>query len=136
MKYIVIIFFLFFISCNPFSKTLDEKLDGAWAIEEMKYQNIPYKDSLSINTLFFDKGQLITLPPTLSQDKEVTIYEMDEQSRTLSILSQNPLFKGKYELTFVKNEEKQLLGIELKSRDTYLLAYKFSQDYKFDGIGW
>ncbi len=136
MKYIIVIFFLFLISCNPFSKTLDEKLDGAWAIEEMRYQNIPYKDSLSINTLFFDQGQLITLPPTLSQDKEETIYEMDEQLRTLNILSKNPLFKGKYEVTFVKNEERQLLGIELKSRDTYLLAYKFSQDYKYDGIGW
>ncbi len=59
MKYIIVIFFLFLISCNPFSKTLEEKLDGAWAIEEMRYQNIPYKDSLSYNTLFFDQGQLI-----------------------------------------------------------------------------
>ncbi len=136
MKYISLTIFILLISCNSYSKTIDEKLNGSWAIVEIKYQNINYQDSLFINTLFFEENNIIKLPETFQYENELTFYELDEKNLMLKISSKNQIFRGKYNLRFIKDSQKKLLGIELKSKSTYLIAYKFLQDYDVDGIGW
>jgi hypothetical protein len=136
MKYISLMIFILLISCNPYSKTIDEKLNGSWAIEEIKYQNINYKDSLIMNTLFFEENNVIKLPETFNFENELTFYELDEKNLMINVSSKNQIFRGKYNLRFIKDSQKKILGIELKSKNTYLIAYKFLQNYDVDGIGW
>ena len=137
MKYIYLLIFAFFISCNPYSKTIDEKLNGSWAIEEMKYQNLNYKDSLLINTLFFEDNNFISLPDTFGYEKENVKYELENGNKIfITINSKNSIYNERFEVKFIKNEQKKLLGIDLISKNTSIKAYKFLQNYEVDGIGW
>ena len=137
MKYIYLLIFVFLISCNPYYKTVDEKLNGSWAIKEMKYQNLNYKDSLLINTLFFEDNNIISLPENIGYEKEDVQYELESGNKLiLKINSKNPIYFEKFTVKFIKNDQKKLLGIELISKKTYIKAFKFLQNYEVDGIGW
>lgn len=138
MKFILLNFLLVFISCQTKQELVLKKLQGDWAIDEISYKNQNYKERLYMNTLFIEKNGIISFPDTFDFEEEGTIFDCNLVNNQvfLIIKCKNEVFSGVYNVKFIKNEEKKLLGIELISNNTKIIAYKFLQNFEVDGMFW
>nr|WP_321234636.1 hypothetical protein [uncultured Psychroserpens sp.] len=129
--------FVLFISCikNP---TLNEKITGTWMIEELEYKNLNYKDSLNYNMLFFKNSRKVKIPEISIYRQESSFWNIEKNNGMpyLVINSFNEIFDGKYEIEFIKDDQRKMLGAKLKSQNVNILAYKFGQNYLEDGLYW
>lgn len=110
-------------------------------IENMKYLNTDYKDSLNYNMLFFKKdsrGQTVKVPEISKYEKEISTWEITTKgdSYFIKINSNNMILNNHLKISFVKNSEKKLLGATFTSDSLVIEAYKFHQDYLLDGFNW
>ncbi|MDC9722076.1 MAG: hypothetical protein PSN34_04795 [Urechidicola sp.] len=121
-------------SCKSKEVETFERLLGMWEIDTIEYQNENYKDSLYLNTLYFEfKNNLssLTLPKTTEFKREIAVWDVYnniDNSVVLEIESLNHFFKGIYTIQFFKNKERKLLGVELKSSKMVIVGYKFDED--------
>jgi hypothetical protein len=138
MKFILLNFLLVFISCQTKQELVLKKLQGDWAIDEISYKNQNYKERLYMNTLFIEKNGIISFPDTFDFEEESTIFDCNLVNNQvfLIIKCKNEVFSGVYNVKFIKYEEKKLLGIELISNNTKIVAYKFLQNFEVDGEFW
>lgn len=139
MKVKIIFFLLFCFGCKNKNEIITDKLSGQWAIDSISYNGINYKNDLRINFIVFDQENKISLPASDYFEKDYDakwFLKHDNEKNILLINCKDEVFNGKYNLIFIKNQEKKLLGIELKSDSTFVRAYKFFQNFKRDGIDW
>ncbi len=138
MNCLFLLFIFLFNSCQNNEDTVAKKLTGDWAIEQMSYEGNNYLNNLYANTLFLEKNNSITLPQTFDSEEENAFWNISKNGDkiVLEIKSGNHIFKGKYDVKFIKNNHKKLLGVELKSDKTHIIAYKFLQNFEIDGKWW
>ena len=126
------------LSCEDSKEIFRKKIEGLWAIDSIYYNGENFKDSLYLNTLSFEK-ELVRIPKIEGYDylNSAAFYlETTNNTKKLIIRSKNHFFNGVYEVSFIKNEERKLLGMKLKSSKMTIIAYKFHQDYIYDEINW
>src|SRR6476620_6283936 len=127
------------LSCNSKESTLENKIVGQWSIEEFRYCNISYIDSLYINFIVFEKNNIVSIPESKFFEKDYQAkwnYSQLHNKDVVKIIPKDTMFNGDYEITFFKNYKRKLLGIELKSNKTYIKACKFFQNFNTDGKNW
>lgn len=141
MRRIVFLLLFIFTSCKQSQKDVVKlKINGMWDIYEMTYKNEDYKQNLLINAFtFYIDSNKVTIPETYNYENE----EQDINSKweiinndTLLINCKNYAFRGKFKITFFKDYKNKLLGIELKSSNTFIKAYKVMQNFDTDGKHW
>ncbi|KIC01570.1 hypothetical protein OA88_13280 [Flavobacterium sp. JRM] len=122
--------FLIF-SCKSQEDLFLEKFYGQWAIEEVEYNNVNYKEDLYVNFMVFEKNNKVLIPESVHFQKDMTAEWTVELSKDkkISINCIDVVFNGSYTVKFIKDQNKKLLGIEMKSDSTYIKAYKFFQNY-------
>lgn len=140
MKHYYIFIFFIFYSCKSKQDKILDKLYGQWSIEEIHYDGVNYKEDLYINFMVFEKENRISIPESVHFEKD-TISKWylnieDKNKYKILIESKDLVFKGVYNVKFIKNESEKLLGIEMTSDSTYIKAYKFFQNFNIDGEYW
>lgn len=146
-KLINFLFFLsavFLFSCKSNQDVTRDKLIGSWDITEMNYKGKDYVETLLINAFTIEKDGTITVPDTIDskfEDREITsrwTIKQIEKNKIKVIIDckKNLTFQGIYDISFFKNYDKKLLGIEFKSDSTYIRAYKVLQNFDINGKGW
>lgn len=115
---------------------LNDKIIGIWMIEDIYQNNVNIKDSINYNILSFKKNDLVKLPETMNHKRQDAKWEIDKKENILQIISKNKIFNGDYNIKFIKNDEKKLLGAIFESNNTRIIAYKFQLDYYLDGYDW
>lgn len=139
-KYFVFLILLFSCKMSVNQDNLKKKIDGMWDIYEMNYNHLDYKQELLINAFtVYSKDNKITIPETTNYENEI----FDNASKwdivgkdSLVINSLNVAFNGRYKINFFKDYDRKLLGMELKSKNTYIKAFKVMQDFYIDGKNW
>ncbi len=143
IKYSIILLITFTLSsCQNEEDLIFQKIIGQWAIQEITYKDENIKEYLIVNFMTFDK-EYFTIPE-IGKHKAENEYDKPQwnlnikaSNKKIIILDcKNPIFKGRYELKFYKNPEKQLLSISLKSKNTHIIANKFFQNFNIDGKNW
>ncbi|WP_024771852.1 hypothetical protein [Aquimarina macrocephali] len=143
IKYLIILLITFTLSsCKNEEDLIFQKIIGQWAIQEITYKDENVKDYLIVNFMTFDK-EYFTIPE-IGKHKAENEYDKPQwnlnikasNKKIITLDCKNPIFKGRYELKFYKNSEKQLLSISLKSKNTYIIANKFFQNFDTDGKNW
>lgn len=143
MRYILLVVFIFF-NCNRIEKKteieiINNKLHGQWSIDKMIFNNKDYKKYLYINFMVISEKDKISIPESVHFEKDTlatwTLSTTDDILK-LVIKTQVETFDGEYDLKFIKNKEKKILGIELISDDTYIRAFKFFQNFDVLGKDW
>jgi hypothetical protein len=127
------------LSCKTDEKILEKKLNGQWAIDSISYNKYDYKEDLRINFMVFDEENKISLPASeyFEKDKNAKWFLKNEDAKKkLIIQCSDQVFNGEFSIEFIKENEKKILGIELKSDSTYIKAFKFFQNYEKDGKNW
>ena len=134
MKKLIIFAFLICLACN---QDVSEKLVGQWAIDEIEYNGIDYKDNLYVNFMAFEENKDIYIPESrkVAKDRNAN-WSWNNKKNELSIVCNDKAFEGKYSVNYIKDRKRKLLGIELKSEKTFIRAYKYYQNFDRDGIGW
>lgn len=137
LTYLVV---LLLLSCNREDRLMD-KLDHAWIIDEITYKNRPYTDSLRYNVLGITKhdiGLMAQIPATVQTEREYVFAELLEKDDAdyLKLNSQNKMFAGVYKISFIKDPERKLLGIELTSDSLKIKAFKLTLDYSGEAMDW
>ena len=136
-----IFFFLafLFLSCNKEEKIAD-KLVGQWEIREITYNGVNYKEDLYVNFMVFENQNKILIPESIHFEKDyLATWNIDLQNQKnlkVSIQCEDEVFKGTYDLKFIKNYKEKLLGIEMKSDSTKIRAFKLLQDFYSRENGW
>lgn len=130
-------------SCQSKEDKISKKIIGNWAIDEFIYNDKNCEEDLLINAISFLSDKKFAIPEIynyVAEDEEdnnkwdVQIDSIDNKKLILHCV--NPIFNGEYKITFIKNHEKRLLGIELKSNTTYIKAYKMLQNFDYNGRDW
>ena len=132
MSYVLLLYSLLFNSCQNNEDIILNKLKGDWSIEQISYDNNNYLNNLYTNVFFLEDHNSVTLPQTFDSEEENAIWNISKKGNNIivEIKSKNQIFNSKFEVKFIKNYDKKLLGIELKSHKTRIVAYKFLQDFE------
>lgn len=113
-----------FLSCKS---DLYNRVAGYWSIDTIEFYDEPVYKSLIINTFSLDRSGGCTVPP-IYWDKphsDVTVGNWKLiGSDSLLIETFNPIFKGRYRFSFVKDFDNKLLYIHLENQKTRILARK------------
>ncbi len=144
IKYLVFLIVITFVSCKSNQEITEDKMVGSWDIIEMNYKNIDYKEKLLINTFTMYRDGKITIPDTIDSEilnlEPISKWQIKQKGKNnIKVIidcKKNLIFQGKYHVTFFKNYDKKLLGIELKSDSTFIKAYKVLQNFDVNGMGW
>jgi hypothetical protein len=144
MKCLVIVFVsITTSSCQTKEDKILKKIFGQWDIYEFTFNDKDCEKDLLLNYIIFQKEEKFSIPEIfnyLAEDEEDNtkwVVQIDSTENVKLILDcNNPIFKGDYKVTFFKNYEKRLLGIELKSNTTYIKAYKALQNFDYNGREW
>jgi hypothetical protein len=117
-----------------------DKLCGQWAIEKITYNGKDYKEDLYINFIVFEKDDKISIPGSVHFKKDSfsrwKIITEDNKNYKISIVCNDTVFKGLYNIKFIKDYDNKLLGIEMTSDSTFIRANKFFQTFEIDGKNW
>jgi hypothetical protein len=114
-----------------------DKFYGQWAIEEIKYNNVNYKQDLYVNFMAFEENNKVLIPESIHFEKDnIAEWKIDLNNKIISINCVDQVFNGSYNVKFIKDENKKLLGIEMNSDSTYIKAYKFFQNYYLHKRDW
>lgn len=139
MRYIFLILLFSIYSCKDAKSINEEKLMGQWAIYEMVYKGIDYKNDLIINYMTFEEDFSTHIPETThfenNYDSTWSLTSWENEPK-VQIKSNNPVFNGVYTVRYIKDKKEKLLGIELKSQNTYMKAFKLLQNFDIDGRDW
>lgn len=138
MKYCYFSLLFLLFSCKSKEDIFLHKIYGQWAIAEIKYNNVNYKDDLYVNFMVFEENNKVLIPESIHFSKDLTaewIVRLNEKEK-ISIKCSDVVFNGSYAVKFIKDENKKLLGIEMKSDSTYIKAYKFFQSYDLHQREW
>lgn len=119
------------LSCTKSNEEiLRGKLSGQWAIEDIKYEEIDYKPELYINFIVLEENGVLSVPESRLFEKDYRAYwEPNSNLKEIKFKCKDTIVNGIYDLKFIKDKQKKLLGIELKSNHTHIKAFKFSQNY-------
>jgi hypothetical protein len=138
--YMCFLFIFFFNSCKSKQDLIKDKLIGSWDIIEINYKDKDYVETLLINAFTIEKDSTITIPDTIDSkfdDREiVSKWTLNNQKELIIDCKKNNVFNGSFKIKFFKDYEKKLLGIELKSDKTFILAFKVLQNFDIDGKDW
>ncbi len=127
-----LVIIVFVSSCVEEKQSLYSKLKGQWAINELKYDGLSYKEQLYSNVLIFRDNGVISIPRSahFEKDRKATWELINENNRTMLVLKTfNKVFKDTFEVRFRKNKEKQLIELILKSDTISINSYKLLQNY-------
>lgn len=127
-------------SCSS-KKSIEDKISGMWMIQEILYQDTSYKDSLAYNMIFFKKenNQLtVKLPEISKYSQEIATWKIEDNGNfyVVQINSKNKIFNKNLRISFVKEDEKKLLGAVFTQKDLVMTAYKLQTEYDIDGLYW
>jgi hypothetical protein len=138
MKYIYLCLVFLILSCKSKEDIILDKFYGQWAIEEIKYNKVNYKEDLYVNFIVFEKNNKVSIPESVHFEKDkIAEWKIDlNNKKILSINCVDEVFNGLYNVKFIKDENKKLLGIEMNSDSTYIKAYKFFQNYDYHKKDW
>lgn len=138
MKYYFYCCLFLLVSCKSQEELLLDKFHGQWAIEEIKYNNVNYKQDLYVNFMVFEKDHKVLIPESYHFEKDMSaIWELiSKREKKILINCKDVVFNGEYNFKFIKDESKKLLGIEMNSDSTYIKAYKFFQNYDLHKKDW
>jgi len=137
MKFMYLIFLLVLISCQSNEEVVLQKMYGQWAIDKIEYKGENYTGKLYSNVFFIEENFIFSLPSTFDFEAEKGIWTMVRTNKLgLKIDCKNDVFNGDYKVKFIKDYDKKLLGIDLKSEKTHIIAYKFLQNFEIDGKWW
>jgi len=133
-----IIFLLTACSCDK-ELELEDKIKGQWEIREITYNGVNYKEELYINFMMFEDNDKLSIPASRFFEKDPLAswktFQIEDKFK-LIIQSEDEVFKGDYNLVFIKNLEEKLLGIQLNSDSTHIKAYKLFQDFESKQEQW
>lgn len=138
MKYYLYYIVFLFISCKSKEEVFLTKFYGQWAIDRIDYNNVNYREDLYVNFMVFEKSNIMQIPESIHFEKDMnaTWEVISIKDREISINSIDEVFKGIYTVKFIKDADKKLLGIEMKSDSTFIRAFKFFQDYDLNEKNW
>lgn len=129
-----------FNSCKSEQDLIQNKLIGSWDITEINYKDNDYVETLLINAFTIEKDGTITIPDTIDSkfdDREIiSKWILKNQKELVINCKKNNVFNDSFKIIFFKDYEKKLLGIELKSDNTYISAFKVLQNFDVDGKNW
>jgi hypothetical protein len=136
--YFYCLILLLIISCKSQEDLFLEKLYGQWAIEKIEYNNVNYKEDLYVNFMVFEREKKMLIPESSLFDKDMSAnWELISiKEKRILINCSDVVFNGKYNVKFIKDTNKKLLGIEMKSDSTYIKAFKFFQNFDVKGKNW
>jgi|LakMenE18May11ns_1017448.scaffolds.fasta_scaffold9844182_2 hypothetical protein len=136
--YFYCLILLLIISCKSQEDLFLEKLYGQWAIEKIEYNNVNYKEDLYVNFMVFEREKKMLIPESSLFDKDMSAnWELISiKEKRILINCSDVVFNGKYNVKFIKDTNKKLLGIEMKSDSTYIKAFKFFQNFDVNGKNW
>jgi hypothetical protein len=88
--------------------------------------------------MVFEKDNKVLIPESAHFEKDMSAqWEVkSKKDKKIAINCKDVVFKGTYTVKFIKDTNKKLLGIEMKSDSTYIKAYKFFQNYDFHKNDW
>ena len=138
-NFIVLLLTFLSFSCNQEEKIID-KLSGQWEIREITYNGINYKEDLYVNFMVIETDNKILIPESIHFQKDYmanwNIDLLDQKKPKISIDCEDVVFEGIYDLKFIKNNSEKLLGIEMKSDSTKIIALKFFKDFSSNEKDW
>lgn len=138
MKYYFYCLVLLFVSCKSQEELFLDRFYGQWAIDKIDYNNVNYKEDLYVNFMVFEKDSKVLIPESIHFEKDMSATWKVESTkdRKVSINCIDAVFNGVYTVKFIKDADKKLLGIEMKSDSTYIKAFKFFQNYDLHKKDW
>lgn len=117
---------LMIISCQKSKDEVYEELTGNWAIHNITYNGVDYKNhifSMNIIKVGEDKKMLLPEVDNFKKDKSALWdFNYEKDSITFFIKSENKIFNGTYGAEF--SEFQLTYKLILKSENLYLELYK------------
>jgi len=143
INFLFIIWFCALTGCKSNEELISKKIIGNWDVVKFEYKNTSHLNNLLINYISFQKENKFSIPEIFkypAEDGDDNTYwsvKIDQNVKIKLVLKcENKIFQGKYNVHFFKDYDKNLLGIELTSKTTYIKAFKALQNFNTDGIGW
>ena len=125
-------------SCNNKVERAIYGWNGWWTIDTIFYKDYEIRTCLLGNSFFFDKTE-VKLPITKDYCSDIVLsyddrgkwnmLKTDSLVLLMKIDTQNEIFSGTHRVRFRKDEENQLLKMELSSNNLFLICRKGMFDY-------
>ncbi len=127
---------LFFSSC---SNEVEKTIQGSWSIDTIYYKNYDVRSCMYVNIIDFNKDGGSSLPYTKDRCNEIITKSDDENGYWEIIKSENPkdtiplrikittnnkLFSGIHKIIFHKDQQNELLKMEIWSDSLYIICRK------------
>lgn len=130
-KTILLLCFLFFLSCN---ETFCKKIGGTWSINEIRVNGKDFKPYLYINTFGFHCNNMTAwfhASPYFDEDKYAKFEIINENGtiNKIKIKSKIKIFNDCFTTILNKNDKTFQYHLILKSEKVYISAYKIIDDY-------
>lgn len=140
---LVLITFCFFLSCKSDKERIMEKLDGAYAINKMTYDNLELGNTMTANMFSFDGNRMITFKPPIIKNQigKNEVYKCEllsygKDSIYIKMRTDNKYFASEFKVSFDLDYENKLLNLILESEKTQIHSSKFLQNFDIEKDDW